>query len=125
MNLFDINTCSLPKNIEELECLINKTKIDFDIIGISESRIKKNNCPINSINLKSYSYESCSTESSAGGTLLYINNHLSYKTRSNLCIYKSGKLESIFIEIWKQMWLSVVFLSSSYGLKWIQWLIHQ
>ena len=42
-----INTCLLSKNIEELEYLMNKTKIDFDVIGISESRIKKNNCPIN------------------------------------------------------------------------------
>ena len=35
------NTCSLSKNIEELEYLLDKTKIDFDVIGISESRIKK------------------------------------------------------------------------------------
>ena len=61
----------------------------FDVIGISESRIKKNNCSKNSINLKDYSYESCLMESSAGGTLLYISNHLSYKTRCDLCIYKS------------------------------------
>ena len=35
----------------------------------------------------------------AGGTLLYINNKLSYKLRQNLCIYKSSELESTFIEI--------------------------
>ena len=46
LSLFHINTCSLSKNIEEIEYFINKTKIDFDVIGISESRIKKNNCPI-------------------------------------------------------------------------------
>ena len=69
------------------------------VIVISESRVKKNNCKINSINLKDYSYESCSTESLASGTLLYISNHLSYKTRSDLCIYKSREFESIFIEI--------------------------
>ena len=64
------------------------TNLDFDVIGISESRIKKNDHPINSINLKHCSYESCPMESSAGGTLLYISNHLSYKSRSDLCIYK-------------------------------------
>ena len=83
LDLFYINTCSLFDNIEELEYLINRTKIDFDVTGISESRIKKNNCPINSINLKDYSYEFCPTESSAGGTLICISNHLSYKTRSD------------------------------------------
>ena len=35
-------------------------------------------------------------ESSAGATLLYISNHFPYKTRSDLCIYKSTELESIF-----------------------------
>ena len=32
LSLFHINTCSLPKNIEELRYLIDKTKIDFDLI---------------------------------------------------------------------------------------------
>ena len=36
------------------------------------------------------------TESSAGGTLLYISNHLSYKSRSDLCIYKSTELVNIY-----------------------------
>ena len=39
LSLFHINVCSLSKNIEELEYLLDKTKIDFDVIGISESRI--------------------------------------------------------------------------------------
>ena len=99
MSLFHINTCSLHKNIEEREYLLDKTKIDFDVIGISESRIEKDKAQINSINLKAYSHESCPTESAAGGSLLYISNHLSYKPRNDLCIYKSTELESAFIEI--------------------------
>ena len=34
-----------------------------------------------------------------GGTLLYIANHLSYKCRNGLNIYKKDELESTFIEI--------------------------
>ena len=34
-----------------------------------------------------------------GGTFIYIRNHLSYKTRNDLKIYKSFELESTFIEI--------------------------
>ena len=41
LSFFHINTCALSKNIEELKYLLDKTKIDFDVIGISESRIKK------------------------------------------------------------------------------------
>ena len=51
------------------------------------------------INLKDYSYESCPMESSAGGTVLCISNHLSHKPRSNLCIDRSSRLESTFIDI--------------------------
>ena len=99
MSLFHINTCSLHKNIEELKYLLDKTKIDFAVKGISESRIKKDKSTINSINLKGYYYESCSMESAAGGTLLYISNHLPYKPRNDLSIYKSTELESTFTEI--------------------------
>ena len=70
LSLFHINTYSLPKNIEELEYLLDKTKIDFDVIGISESRTKKDKSPINSINFKGYSYQSCLMES-ADGTVIH------------------------------------------------------
>ena len=30
--------------------------------------------------------------------MLYIRNHLSYKPRNDLCIYKTAELESTFIE---------------------------
>ena len=56
--------------MEELKYFLDKTKIDFDVIGITESRIKKNKSPINSLNLKDYSYECFLKKSSAGGTLL-------------------------------------------------------
>ena len=38
-------------------------------------------------------------EAKAGGTLIYISNHLSYITGNDLKIYKSFELESLFIEI--------------------------
>ena len=99
MSLFHINTCSLYKTIKELEYLLDKRKIDFDVIGISKSRIKKDKFPINSINLKGCSHESGPTESAAGGTLLHISNNLSCRPRNDLRIYKSTDLESIFVEI--------------------------
>ena len=40
------------------------------------------------MNLNNYSFEFTPTETSAGGTLLYIANHLSYKCRNDLNIYK-------------------------------------
>ena len=69
------------------------------IIAISESGIKINNIPINNISIENYSYEHIPTEFSAGGVMLYIGNHLNYKIRKDLSIYKAKELESIFIEI--------------------------
>ena len=92
LSLSHVNSCSLSKNIEDLEYLLNSTSIDFDVIAISETRIVKDKTPVNSLKF-------CPTELSAGGTLLYIRNHPSYEHRNNLCIYKATELKSSSIEI--------------------------
>ena len=99
LSVFHLNTSSLSKNIDDFEHLIPSTKTDFDIIAVSESRITKNKLPPIAISIPNYSYEFCPTEANAGGTLIYIRDHLSYKTRNDLKIYKSFELESTFIEI--------------------------
>ena len=72
---------------------------NFDIIAISETRITKQVSLLSDFNLNNYSFEFTPTETSAGGTLLYIANHLSYKCRNDLNIYNKNELESTFIEI--------------------------
>ena len=102
LSLFHINCCSLNKNFEDLEYLLKATNKTFDVIAISESRILKDtnlSYLSKNINIYNYSIEFTPTESHAGGTLLYINNKLSYKLRQDLCIYKSSELESTFTEI--------------------------
>ena len=37
--LFDINACSLSKNFDDLQHLLNCMKNNFDIIGLTEKRI--------------------------------------------------------------------------------------
>ena len=70
----------------------------FDIVAVSETRITKNVFLLNNLNLN-YFYELTPTETFAGGTLLYVANHLSYKCGNDLNIYKKNELESTFIEI--------------------------
>ena len=50
------------------------------------------------MNLNNYSFEFTPTDTSAGGTLLYIINHLSFKCSNDLNIYKKNEMESTFIE---------------------------
>ena len=78
---------------------MSSTKKVFDIIAVSETRITKQVSLLNNLNLNHYSFEFTPTETSAGGTLLYIANHLSYKHRNDLNIYKKNELESTFIEL--------------------------
>ena len=99
LSLFHINCCSLNKNFEEREYLLKAANKTFDVIAVSESRIPKDTDLSKNINIYNYSVEFTPTESHAGGTLLYINNKLSYKLRQDLCISKSSELESTFIEI--------------------------
>ena len=79
--------------------ILSCTKTKFDIIAISETRIAKQVSLSNNLNLNNYSFEFSPTGTSAGGTLLYIANHLSYKCRNDLNICKKNELESTFIEI--------------------------
>ena len=98
-SLFHINTCSLNKNYVDLQHLFSSTKNVFDIISISQTRITKQVSLLNNLNLNNYSFEFTPTETSAGGALLYIVNHLLDKLRNELIIYKINELESTFVEI--------------------------
>ena len=87
LSLFHINACSLNNIFDDRRHLLNCTKKSFDIIAISETRISKQLSLLNNLNLDNYYFEFTPTETSAGGTLLYIANHLSYKCRNDLNIY--------------------------------------
>ena len=51
------------------------------------------------INIPNFLNQFTPTESSAGGTLLYIADHLAYQKRNDLNIYVKNYLESTFIEV--------------------------
>ena len=99
LSLFHINACSFSKNYDDLQHLLSCTKGNFDIIAVSKTRITKNVSLLNNLNLNNYSFEFTPTETCAGGTLLYIASHLSYKCRNDLKLFKKNELESTFIEI--------------------------
>ena len=77
LSLFHINASSLNKNFDDLQHLLSCTRTNFNIIAISETRITKQVSLPNNLNLNNYSFEFTPSETSAGGTLLYIANHLS------------------------------------------------
>ena len=98
-SLFHLNVASLPLNFDDLHTILAALNFEFDVIGITETRLKKNHPLCSNISLENYITEDNLTESSAGGTRLYISNKLSYKNRNDLQMYKAKQLESSFIEI--------------------------
>ena len=83
-----MNILSLPFHFDELYALLSESNHSPDIIVISESHLKSSTQSIVKINLENYCVENTPTESSNGGTLLYIKNDISYKLRNDLKIYK-------------------------------------
>ena len=77
LSLFHTNACSLNKNFDDLQHLLDCTKNLSEIIAISETRITKQISLLNNLNLNNYYFEFTPIKTLAGGTLLYIANHLS------------------------------------------------
>ena len=98
---FHLNISSLAKHFDEFNALSGLLNINFSVIGISETRFVKDSPPIFDFNIEGYSAVHTPTESSAGGALLYVSNHLSYFPRTDLAdiIYKPKELESVFVEL--------------------------
>ena len=97
--MFHLNINSFSFHFDELENLKSKSKKDFQIIGISEARLKITQETTTNIQLENFNIEHVPTESANGGVLLYIRKAINYKLRPDLMIYKKRELESVFIEI--------------------------
>ena len=98
--LFHANIASLNLHIDDLKLILSRLNFKFDIIGISEHKIRKDTLPSNNISIPGYEefiFEP--TETTHGGTGFYIKDNIDYKTRKDLQINSPGDFESIFIEI--------------------------
>ena len=100
-SIFHLNIASLSKHKDELETVLSMLNYKFDIIGISETKIRFGIASTYDINIEGYNTVSTPTESEKGGTLIYIAGHLNYKISKDIesLVYKSNELESVFIEI--------------------------
>ena len=90
LSLFHLNIYSLSFHFDELESLISKSKNNFQIICISETRLKKTLERTKNIQLENFNIEQVPTESANGGVLLYIRKAINYKPRPDLINYKKG-----------------------------------
>ena len=84
LSFFHMNVCSLTKNFDDFNRLLNELNFSFDILAVTETRIKKGSSSRINLQLSNYSTEHTPTESSAGGTLLYISKRLLNQLRNDL-----------------------------------------
>ena len=99
LSIIHLNISSISSHINDLRNFLNLINLKIDIICISESRISTKNPQTTNIDLPGYNIEQTPTESSAGGTLIYISQSLSYKPRKDLHIYCAKELESVFTDL--------------------------
>ena len=77
LGVFHVNMASLNKHIDDPRLIISLLEYKFDIIGISEHKIKKGDVPTANVDIPGYEtflYEP--TESSHGGTGFYLKNNI-------------------------------------------------
>ena len=99
LSFFHLNINSLPKHFDELSVLLDSLSLKFSVIGISETRLNSISFDSHNFNIPGYCHLSTPTESTAGGTSLFINDSLSFTSRPDLSsqLYSSKLLESTFV----------------------------
>ena len=100
LSLFHLNIASLSLHHVELKLLLNQLGINFNIIGITETKYSSLNPPSN-CHIEGYDIVHTASDSNKGGALLYISNKWQYTCRTDLnrITHKGKELESIFLEI--------------------------
>ena len=103
-SILHLNIHSIQRHIESFRLFIQtieSDKFEFDILAISESKLKLDVEPIVDITLNNFHPPiNTPSEANKGGVLLYINKRIDkFKPRADLKIYESRLLESAFIEI--------------------------
>ena len=96
-SIIHLNIASLEKHKDELEKVLSMLNFKFDLIGISETKIKKGIDPNFNVEIKGYKHLSTLTESDKGGVIIYIAKHHDCKPMEDLdaIVYKTYVLEAV------------------------------
>ena len=79
--MFHFNINSLQYHFDELQTFLSNCLTDFQILGISESRLKTNISTTTNIQLPGFNIEHIPTKSGNGGALLNIRDII-YKLKT-------------------------------------------
>ena len=80
-SIFHLNIASLSLHLEDLNSLLNILDHPFDIIGISETRLREGFETLTDITLDGYEFVHTPTKTAAGGVGLFIKNGFDYEVK--------------------------------------------
>ena len=93
LSIFHSNVASLSLNKNKIEELFRDEQKLPDIMGITETKIKKKNNDdeidedlLKEIEIEGYDFKHCPTTTDAGGAGIYISKDIDYETRNDLYI---------------------------------------
>ena len=97
-SLIHNNIRSLKRNGENLQShLLNELNCHFSVIGITETRIKKSDIPLDfNMDIPNYNFEFVPTPLNAGCVSMYIDNCLKYTVVENI---SNEAFQALWIEI--------------------------
>ena len=73
--LAHVNIASLDAHIDDLRTILCRLKTSFDVIGISEHKIRENSSPSNNIDIAGYQeFDYLPTDTYFGGTGFYVKS---------------------------------------------------
>ena len=100
-SMFHLNMASLGLHKDELVTSLSMLDFEFDMIAVTETKIKAGIDPTYDLSLQGYKHYQTPTESDKGGVIIYVKNHIDIKRRKDLeeKMYKSRELESVSIGI--------------------------
>ena len=92
------NIRSLSANHDGMTTLLSELQHAFDVIGLSETKIKDSCDPTSNITIDGYDFVSKPTLTNAGGVGFYVKEGISFNIRDDLCLI-TKEFESLWIEI--------------------------
>ena len=97
-SIIHLNIASLEKHKDEVENVLSMLNFKFDLIGISETKIKNGIDPNFNVEIKGYKQLSTPTESDKGGGIIYIAKHHDCKPRViNICLLQQNLIKVVLL----------------------------
>ena len=73
-SILHLNVASLGRHIDELKSLLSTLDHEFDVISLTEIKIKNNTSSLVNIDLEGYASYMTKTNTHCGGTMIYVKN---------------------------------------------------